>query len=56
MDDSRSPTAKKAWTAPRLTVYGGVTQITQQTKNKTFGSGDDVLVNSQAILSNVGPS
>jgi len=45
---------KKPWVAPTLTLHGSVKEITQQFKNKTLGGGDDVLVNNQAILANLG--
>lgn len=45
---------KKQWVTPKAIRYGSVKEITQQTKNKTFGGGDDVFVNEQQILSNVG--
>lgn len=44
---------KKEYATPRLVVHGTIEDLTQQVKNKTFGGGDDVLVNNQAILSNV---
>ena len=49
-------TSRKRWIDPSLKVYGSVKEITQvqQSKSKTFGSGDDVLVNNQAILSPLG--
>ena len=43
----------KTWKTPELIAHGSLEQITQQTKNKTFGGGDDVLVNNQLILSNL---
>jgi hypothetical protein len=43
--------AKQAWKTPELTVYGSVEQITQQFKYKSFGAGDDVLVDLLPILS-----
>lgn len=46
-------TPKKEWVAPKAVRYGSVKEITQQTKNKTFGPGDDVLINNQQLLSNV---
>jgi len=46
-------TEKKTYVAPQLTVHGTVEQITLQTKYKTFGAGDDVLVNELAILANL---
>lgn len=49
----RTKPSKKAWTTPQVTVYGTVEDLTRQTKNKTFGAGDDVLVNNQAILANI---
>ena len=36
-------TKKKAWGTPRLVVYGDVQEITQ-TKYKTYGVGDDVVL------------
>jgi len=33
---------KQAYSTPRLTVYGGVQEITQQMGRKTFGSGDAI--------------
>jgi hypothetical protein len=44
---------KKEWSSPKLTVHGSVEEITQQTKYKTFGSGDDVIVNNLSILANI---
>ncbi len=44
---------KREWTTPKAICYGSVKDLTQQTKNKTWGGGDDVLVNEQAILSDV---
>jgi hypothetical protein len=44
---------KKEYAAPRLIVHGTIEDLTRQVKNKSFGGGDDVLVNNQAILSNV---
>lgn len=46
-------TAKKEYTAPQLVVHGTIVELTQQVKNKVFGSGDDVLINNQAILANI---
>ena len=46
-------TMKKEYATPRLVVHGTIEDLTQQVKNKTFGGGDDVLVNNQAILANV---
>ncbi len=43
---------KKGWKTPRLAVYGTIGEITLQFKTKSFGGGDDVLVNNQSILSN----
>jgi hypothetical protein len=43
----------KTWKTPELITHGSLEKITQQTKNKTFGNGDDVLVNNQQILTNV---
>lgn len=45
---------KRDWVTPQATRYGSVKEITLQVKNKTFGAGDDVLVNNQSILSNAG--
>ncbi len=45
---------KKEWVTPEAFRYGSVKEITQQTKNKTFGPGDDVLVNDQTILADAG--
>ncbi len=42
---------KKGWQTPRLSVYGTIGQITLQFKCKSFGGGDDVLVNNEGILS-----
>ncbi|MBE0591954.1 MAG: hypothetical protein IH616_06090 [Gemmatimonadales bacterium] len=44
---------KKPWVTPTATRCGSVKEITLQSKNKTFGGGDDVLVNNQAILANL---
>ncbi|MDJ0616027.1 MAG: lasso peptide [Calothrix sp. MO_192.B10] len=33
---------KKTWNAPKLTVYGGVENLTQQTK--TIGNADGVIL------------
>ena len=45
-------TQHQSWDTPQLTVYGSVAEITQShPKHKTFGPGDDVLLNNQAILS-----
>lgn len=49
----RTTPSKKTWTTPQMTVHGTVEDLTRQTKNKTFGAGDDVLVNNQAILANL---
>jgi hypothetical protein len=45
---------KKAWVTPKATRYGSVREITRDTKDKTFGAGDDVLIDDQAILADVG--
>jgi hypothetical protein len=50
---------KMTYTAPQLTIYGTISQITLMPggrppiKNKAFGPADDVLVSQQAILHNV---
>ncbi len=44
---------KKKWTNPTLIVHGKVEEITRQTKDKTFGSGDDVIVNQGPTLGNL---
>lgn len=44
---------KREWTTPKAICYGSVKDLTQQTKNKTFGEGDDVLLNGEATLSDV---
>ncbi len=41
---------KKEWVTPSVVRYGSVREITKQTKQKTWGSGDDVLVNNQSLL------
>lgn len=41
---------KKAYTAPQLSVYGTVEQITLQIKNKEWGPSDDVLIQQQQLL------
>lgn len=46
-------TGKKEYVAPQLVVHGTIVELTQQTKNKVFGGGDDVIVNNQAILANL---
>jgi hypothetical protein len=43
---------KKVYGKPEVTVHGTLEQLTQQTKNKFWGDGDDVLVQNQPILSN----
>ena len=45
---------KKEWVTPKAIRYGSVKEITQQMKNKTYGGGDDVLVNNQSILADLG--
>jgi hypothetical protein len=45
-------TEKKIYTTPKVTVHGTLEELTQVTKNKTFGGGDDVIVNNMAILAN----
>lgn len=45
---------KREWVTPKAIRYGSVKEITQQIKNKTFGGGDDVLINDQQVLTNVG--
>ena len=50
---ANSEQVKQVWTAPTLTVYGSVEELTEGFKNKTFGPADDVLVNNQAILQNL---
>lgn len=45
---------KKSWVTPTLTRHGSVKELTQQVKNKSYGAGDDVLVNNQAILASLG--
>ena len=44
---------KRVWDTPVLTMYGHIEEVTQQTKNKTFGSGDDVILDGQITLYNV---
>ena len=46
-------TAKRTYAAPQLVVLGTVEDLTQQTKSKAYGGGDDVLVANQAILANL---
>jgi hypothetical protein len=43
---------KKVSTKPQVTVHGTIEHLTQQSKSKYFGAGDDVLVAQQPILSN----
>lgn len=45
---------KREWVTPKAVRHGSVKEITQQTKNKTWGGGDDVLINNQMMLTNVG--
>lgn len=45
---------KRQWVTPKAIRYGSVKEITQQTKNKTYGGGDDVLINNQQLLTNLG--
>ena len=52
MTDQRQ--LKKEWITPQATPCGSVKEITLQTKDKTFGAGDDVIVNNQAILADAG--
>ncbi len=47
------PAMKKKWTNPALIVHGKVEEITRQTKYKTWGGSDDVLVNNAPALSNL---
>ena len=51
-----SEVTKSTWAKPSFNVYGSVKEITQvqQAKNKSFGGGDDVIVNNQAILAPLG--
>ncbi len=44
----------REWFTPKAIRHGSVREITQQTKNKTWGGGDDVLINNQQMLSSVG--
>jgi hypothetical protein len=37
---------KKTWTAPKLTVYGSVTEITKT--EKQFGSGDALAISTDS--------
>lgn len=46
-------TGKKTYAPPQLIVLGTVEEMTQQAKSKSYGGGDDVLVNNQAILANL---
>ncbi|MGD8276821.1 MAG: lasso RiPP family leader peptide-containing protein [Gemmatimonadota bacterium] len=46
-------TVKKTYAPPQLIVLGTVEDLTQQTKSKAYGGGDDVLVANQAILANL---
>jgi hypothetical protein len=41
---------KKNWQTPKMIVYGDMEAITKATKYKTYGQGDDVMVNNQSIL------
>ncbi len=41
---------KQPWTTPTLIIYGDVEELTADIKNKTFGFGDDVLVQNQPTL------
>lgn len=41
--------AKREWTAPTLTVYGDVEEITQGC-DKTYGSSDSFTFQGQAIV------
>jgi hypothetical protein len=46
MDNERRTTElKKAWSMPRVTVYGDVERLTQASKFKQPGSSDDFHVN-----------
>lgn len=45
--------SKQQYAAPQLVVLGTIEELTRQAKNKTFGGGDDVIVNNQAILANL---
>jgi hypothetical protein len=40
MDESK----RRLWSTPKLTVHGTVESLTRQTKYKTVGSGDDVIL------------
>lgn len=45
---------RKEYATPRLVVYGTIEELTRQgsTKYKTFGAGDDVILN-DLTLANV---
>jgi hypothetical protein len=45
--------SKKTWNTPTLIIHGSVEELTLQTKNKTYGAGDDVIVNNQTPLANM---
>ncbi len=45
---------KRQWVTPKAIRYGSVKEITQQIKNKTWGGGDDVVIDSQQLLTNAG--
>ncbi len=45
---------KRQWVTPKAIRYGSVKEITQQTKDKTWGGGDDVLIDNQQVLTNAG--
>ena len=54
MSDYREFSPQDVWVTPSLTVYGSVKEITQQSKEKTWGGGDDVMIDCQSILSDLG--